>query len=123
MFVRREYSLCNLPLLEVHSARERARRGDRDDAIPVIRAAVDHLYREGDPSDSRRTDPTPPLRIAARYAAGNLDGEPRAIGGSVPFHEAARGAYRLVRGDAMTVVGPEGDARVSRLEKSRHTRV
>jgi hypothetical protein len=47
VFVRREYSLCNLPLLEVHSARERARRGDRDDAIPVMRAAVDHLYREG----------------------------------------------------------------------------
>jgi hypothetical protein len=47
VFVRREYSLCNLPLLEVHSARERARRGDRDDAILVMRAAVDHLYREG----------------------------------------------------------------------------
>jgi hypothetical protein len=29
-------------------ARERARRrGDRDDAIPLIRAAVDHLFREG----------------------------------------------------------------------------
>ena len=47
MFVRREYSLCNLPLLEVHSARERARRGDRDDAIPLMRAAVDDLVRGG----------------------------------------------------------------------------
>ena len=26
---------------------ERARRGDRDGAIPVIRAAADHLFREG----------------------------------------------------------------------------
>ncbi|MGO9352294.1 MAG: hypothetical protein ACLP3C_16300 [Mycobacterium sp.] len=25
----------------------RARRGDRDDAIPLMRAAVDHLFREG----------------------------------------------------------------------------
>jgi len=47
VFVRREYSLCNLPLLEVHSARERARRGDRDDAIPLMRAAVDDLVRGG----------------------------------------------------------------------------
>jgi hypothetical protein len=28
-------------------ARERAWRGDRDDAIPLLRAAVDHLFREG----------------------------------------------------------------------------
>ena len=28
-------------------ARERAQRGDRDDAIPLMRAAVDHLFREG----------------------------------------------------------------------------
>ena len=28
-------------------ARERARRGDRDEAIPLMRAAVDHLFREG----------------------------------------------------------------------------
>jgi hypothetical protein len=31
----------------VYLARERARRGDRDDAIPLMRAAVDHLFREG----------------------------------------------------------------------------
>jgi hypothetical protein len=28
-------------------ARERARHGDHDDAIPLMRAAVDHLVREG----------------------------------------------------------------------------
>ena len=31
----------------VYLARERARRGDRDDAISLMRAAVDHLFREG----------------------------------------------------------------------------
>ena len=41
------YNLCDLPLVEVYLARERARRGDRDDAIPLMRAAVDHLFREG----------------------------------------------------------------------------
>jgi class 3 adenylate cyclase len=32
---------------EVYVARERARRGDRDEAIPLIRTAVDHLVRAG----------------------------------------------------------------------------
>ena len=31
----------------MYSAREKARRGHRDDAIPLMRAAVDHLVREG----------------------------------------------------------------------------
>jgi len=31
----------------VYLARERARGGDRDDAIPFMRAAVDDLFREG----------------------------------------------------------------------------
>jgi class 3 adenylate cyclase len=34
-------------LVNVYSARERARRGDRDEAIPLMRAAVDHVFREG----------------------------------------------------------------------------
>ena len=41
------YNLCDLPIVEVYLARERARRGDRDDAIPLMRATVDHLFREG----------------------------------------------------------------------------
>ena len=36
-----------LPVVNVFLARERARRGDRDEAIPLMRAAVDHLFREG----------------------------------------------------------------------------
>ena len=46
-FVRRGYNLCDLPIVNVYVARERARRGDRDEAIPFMRAAVDHLFREG----------------------------------------------------------------------------
>jgi class 3 adenylate cyclase len=47
VFLRRGYLLCDLPLVNVHLARERARRGGRDDAISLMRTAVDHLFREG----------------------------------------------------------------------------
>jgi class 3 adenylate cyclase len=47
VFLRRGYLLAEVPLVEVYSARERARRGDRDGAVPVMRAAVDDLFREG----------------------------------------------------------------------------
>jgi class 3 adenylate cyclase len=47
VFLRRGYLLCDLPLVEVYVAREGVRRGDRDDAIPRMRAAVDDLFREG----------------------------------------------------------------------------
>jgi class 3 adenylate cyclase len=39
--------LSDLPMVNVYVARERARRGDRDVAIPLIRAAVDDLARQG----------------------------------------------------------------------------
>ncbi len=47
VLLRREYLLGELPIVNVYLARERARRVDRDDAIPLMRAAVDHLFREG----------------------------------------------------------------------------
>ncbi|MDT7765427.1 MAG: hypothetical protein QOC63_4847 [Mycobacterium sp.] len=47
VFLRREYLLGELPLVNVYLAHERARRGDRDDALPLVRAAADHLVREG----------------------------------------------------------------------------
>jgi hypothetical protein len=47
VFLRGGQYLCNLPLLDVYVAREAARRGDRDQAIPLMRAAVDHLVRDG----------------------------------------------------------------------------
>ena len=47
MFLRRGHNLAELPIVNVYLARERARRGDRDEAIPLMRAAVDHLFREG----------------------------------------------------------------------------
>jgi class 3 adenylate cyclase len=47
VFLHRGHNLCDLPLVNVYSARERARHGDRDGAIPLMRAAVDHVFREG----------------------------------------------------------------------------
>ena len=47
VFVRRGHNLAELPIVNVYLARERARRGDRDEAIPLMRAAADHLFREG----------------------------------------------------------------------------
>jgi class 3 adenylate cyclase len=41
------YLLCDLPIVDVFLARERARRGDSDAAIPLIRTTVDHLFCEG----------------------------------------------------------------------------
>ncbi len=46
VFRRRVHNLCDLPLITVYVARERARRGDRGEAIALMRAAVDHLFRE-----------------------------------------------------------------------------
>jgi hypothetical protein len=45
VFVRREYLLS--PVVDVYLARERFRRGDRDDAIPPMLATVDQLFRKG----------------------------------------------------------------------------
>ena len=46
-FLRRRRNLGELPMVEAYLARERAQRGDRDGAIPLVRTAVDHLFREG----------------------------------------------------------------------------
>jgi hypothetical protein len=46
-FVRGGHDLGDLPIVEVSAARERASRGGRDEAMPLIRATVDHLFREG----------------------------------------------------------------------------
>jgi hypothetical protein len=47
LYVRRGHNLCDLPIVEVYLARERARHGDSDGAIPLMRAAVDSLFHEG----------------------------------------------------------------------------
>jgi len=47
VFERRKHNLSELRLINVYLARERARRGDRDGAIPLMFAAVDQLVREG----------------------------------------------------------------------------
>ena len=47
--VHRQIGLQVLPVHELWVARERARRGDRDAAIPVMRQTVDELHRAGRP--------------------------------------------------------------------------
>ena len=47
VFLRRGHHLGERPIVEVYVARERARRGERDEVIPLMRTAVDHLFREG----------------------------------------------------------------------------
>ena len=47
VFRRGGHFLCDLPMLDVYVAREAARRGDRDQAIPLMRAAVDQLVDGG----------------------------------------------------------------------------
>ncbi|MFC3774998.1 hypothetical protein [Mycolicibacterium holsaticum] len=47
IFERRGHNLGELPIVNVYLAREAARRGNPDEAIPLLRAAVDHLFREG----------------------------------------------------------------------------
>ena len=46
MSLRRRHNLCDRPLIDVYLAREQARRGDPDDALQLMRATVDHLFRE-----------------------------------------------------------------------------
>jgi len=44
---RQRHNLGDLPLVNVYLAREWARHGDRDEAISLMRAAVDQLVGEG----------------------------------------------------------------------------
>jgi ATP/maltotriose-dependent transcriptional regulator MalT len=43
----REHALFMIPVVDLLAARERARRGDRDAAIAVMRKAVDELHQAG----------------------------------------------------------------------------
>ncbi len=47
VFLRRRFFLADLPIVEVCLARETAQCGDREGAIPLMRAVVDHQFREG----------------------------------------------------------------------------
>jgi hypothetical protein len=47
VFLRWEFVLQALPMVSVLVAREKARREDRDEAIPLMRDAVDELFRAG----------------------------------------------------------------------------
>jgi hypothetical protein len=47
VFVRGGHDLSELPIVEVYLARERAWREHRDEAIPLMCAATDDLFRDG----------------------------------------------------------------------------
>jgi hypothetical protein len=47
MYKRRGQNVGLLPAINVCSAREMVRRGDRDEAIPLLRAAADELFHGG----------------------------------------------------------------------------
>jgi hypothetical protein len=47
VILRRGHNLSELRLINVYLARESARPGDRGEAIPLMRTAVDQLIREG----------------------------------------------------------------------------
>jgi hypothetical protein len=47
MWLRERDLLYGIPLLDIYVARESARSGDRDAAIPVMRKAVDDLHQAG----------------------------------------------------------------------------
>lgn len=47
VFEQQRHNLCEKPLVDVYVAREMARRGDLQDAIGLMRVAVDHLIRAG----------------------------------------------------------------------------
>jgi hypothetical protein len=49
VFRRRGNNLAELPIVNVYAARESARREDRDEAVALIRAAAEHLFRNGQP--------------------------------------------------------------------------
>jgi class 3 adenylate cyclase len=49
VYKRRGQNLGQVPVINTWVAREKARRGDRDGAIPLMRAAVDELLRDGRP--------------------------------------------------------------------------
>ena len=46
MFLNQGHNLSDLPIVEVYAARETARQGDHDAAIPMMRGAADHLFRQ-----------------------------------------------------------------------------
>ncbi|HUO40318.1 MAG TPA: cyclase, partial [Mycobacterium sp.] len=47
VFLQRRHNLPEVPIVDAYVAGQRARCGDRDGAIALIRAAADHLFREG----------------------------------------------------------------------------
>jgi hypothetical protein len=85
-FLRGEYSLAELPLVNAYSARERARRGDHDGAILVARESCRELFRQA------------PLSAWSLPATGVLVETLLARGSEDDMDEAASAIERLAAG-------------------------
>jgi class 3 adenylate cyclase len=85
-FVRGEYSLAELPLVNAYSARETARRGDHDGAILLVRESCEELFRQA------------PLSAWALPATGVLVETLLARGTDDDVTEAASAIERLAAG-------------------------
>lgn len=71
-FVRRRHHLSEIQLLDVYAARARALSGDRHGAIPVMRANVDQLFREGRLAGTAVAAPLLVETLLDRRADGDL---------------------------------------------------
>jgi hypothetical protein len=110
VFLRQGQHLGDLPIVEVYVARESARRGDRDDAIPLIRTAVDHLVREG---QLLAGDPVTGVLVEILLDRGAENDVAEAIRQVIDYRDRyragdiawLRGAHGDGQGDDMTAAG------------------
>jgi hypothetical protein len=80
---QRERMPSLVPVTELFAARERAKRGDTDAAIPVLRAAVDELYEAGRLGYGVWGTGALVETLIERGAEGDLAEAPQAIDGLV----------------------------------------
>ena len=87
----RERALFMVPVNDLFAARERARHGDRDAAIPVMRQAVDELHQAGRLGFGVWGTSVLVEALLERGAEGDLAEAQEAIDGltSVPAHEGS----------------------------------
>jgi adenylate cyclase len=75
------FYFVELPVVDVYVARERTKREDRDDAIPILRAAIDELFRNEQLSWCIPATAVLVETLVARRSDGDLEeGRPRSNG-------------------------------------------
>src|SRR5262249_42072798 len=79
IWTRKRTRLYLVPAAEAAIARERARRGDRDDAIPVMRSAAEDLFQAGQLGACVMATAVLVETLLARGAEGDIADAERAI--------------------------------------------